>query len=93
MKKRQLKKPWKVIKNFDFNNIDKIINNLKRKKIHLSPWVENVFKNYKSKLTDADFPLKLYIIQVKDLDLKKPSKLEKIYKLLKHEIYNYFFNE
>jgi hypothetical protein len=85
IKKKQLKKPWKVIKNFDFNNIDKVINNLKRKKIHLSPWVENVFKNYKSKLTDADFPLKLYIIQVKDLDLKKPSKLEKIYKLLKKQ--------
>ena len=30
MKKKQLKKPWKVIKNFDFGNIDKIINNLKK---------------------------------------------------------------
>ena len=53
--KKKIKKPWKVIKIFDFKRIDKVIKYLKGKKIHLSPWIENVFKNYKSKLSRKDF--------------------------------------
>ena len=88
MKKKKLKKPLKVIKIFDFKRIDKVIKYLKGKKIHLSPWIENVFKNYKSKLSRKDFPLKLYIIQVKDIGIKKPARLDKIYRLLKKHGYD-----
>ena len=87
MKKKKLKKPWKVINTFDFKRIDKVIKNLKSKNIHLSPWIENVFKNYRSKLSNNDFPLKLYIIQVKDLDINKPARLDKIYRYLKNHGY------
>ena len=85
MKKKKIYKPWKIIKIFNYKKIDEIIYDLKKKKIYLSPWIENVFKNYKSKLSDRDFPLKLYVIEVKNLKINKPSRLDKIYKNIKKE--------
>lgn len=85
MRRNQSNKPWKVIKSFNYKRIDKVIYSLKKKNIHLSPWIENVFKKYKSKLSKGDFPLKLYVIKVKDLKINKPSRLDKIYKSIKKQ--------
>ena len=76
-------KSWIKIRKFNYKKINSLIKDLKKKNIHISPWIENVFKNYKSKLNDNDFPMSLHIIKVKDLKINKPCALNKIYKSIK----------
>lgn len=59
------------------------LEDLKKKNIKISPWIENIFKNKKYKFSKKLFPLFLERIYVKDLGFKKPTNLIKIYKRLK----------
>lgn len=87
------KKPWKTISQPLFLKKNRItasviIKELDKKKIYLSPWIIDLFKNYKCKLKTTDFPIKLYVIKVKDLGFKKPTSLDKIYRRIKKNYYD-----
>lgn len=73
---------WKIINNFDYNNTQKYIEELKSKKYILSEWIIDVFKNYKSSLKKDDFPIILYRISVSDLGINAPTTLKHIYEEL-----------
>lgn len=73
---------WKIIDDFNSDNIEGYLKELKLKKYVLSEWILDVFKNYKSKIKKNEFPITLYRIFVKDLNIHKPTTLKKIYKEL-----------
>lgn len=74
---------WKKINKFDNKNIHKIIKELTSKNYILSEWILDVFKNYKSKIRDDEFPIILHRVFVKDLGISKPTTLKEIYDELK----------
>ena len=45
-----MKKPWKVIGKSHIKNISQCIQELKKKKVILSPWILDIAKNKKIKL-------------------------------------------
>jgi hypothetical protein len=73
---------WKIIEDFNSDNIEGYLEELKLKKYVLSEWIVDVFKNYQSKIKKDEFPITLYRIFVKDLNIHKPTTLENIYKEL-----------
>ena len=73
---------WKIIDDFNSDNIEGYLKELKLKKYVLSEWILDVFKNYKSKIKKDEFPITLYRIFVKELNIHKPTTLENIYKEL-----------
>lgn len=79
---------WKIINNFDYNNTQKYIEELKSKKYILSEWILDVFKDYKSNLKREEFPIQLYRVFVSDLGIKGPTTLEHIYSELKKNGYD-----
>lgn len=73
---------WKIIDDFNSDNIEGYLKELKLKKYILSEWILDVFKNYKSNIKKDEFPITLYRIFVKELNIHKPTTLENIYKEL-----------
>ncbi len=76
-------KPWKKIKKEKFKNLNECFIKLKKKKVVLSPWIENIFKNKKNKIKYSNKDFYLYKIKVKQLGFKKAAKLRLIYKEIK----------
>ena len=75
-----MKKEWKIIKSFDYNDISSCIEDLKSKKVFLSEWIIDVFRNYELKIKKNEFPIRLYRISLKELGLNKPTTLKEVYK-------------
>jgi hypothetical protein len=83
MKKIYIKKIfWKKITNINFKNTNETINYLKKKKFVLSLWIEDIFKK-KIIYKKYNYPIYFYRIKLRELGIKKPSTLDKIYKLIR----------
>ena len=78
-----MNKTWKTINPSNFKNINECIKFLKKKKIILSPWIENVFKSRKNKIVLTNKKICLVKIKVAALGFKRPVKLKDIYKRIK----------
>jgi ribosomal protein L30E len=77
------KKIWKKITKIGFRNTNETIKYLKKKKFVISLWVEDIFKK-KIIYKKYECPIYFYKIKVRDLGIKKPSTLEKIYREIKN---------
>jgi hypothetical protein len=78
-------KIWKIIKPSKYNSLGDIVKNLKKKKVFISPWIEDIIKNKKNKLTVSKNKVFLYRIKVRSLGFKKATELRKIYKKIKEK--------
>lgn len=78
-------KVWKIIKPKKYKNIIEFINVLKRKKIYVSPWIEDIAKNKKNKIIITKKTIYLFRIKVSSLGFKKPTQLKNIYKKIKQK--------
>ena len=58
-------KLWKKVKKEKFKSIDDCFKKLKKRKIILSPWIENIFKNKKNKIKYNHKDFYLYRVNVK----------------------------
>ena len=85
-----MNKTWKTINPSNFKNINECIKFLKKKKIILSPWIENVFKSRKNKIVLTNKKVCLVKIKVAALGFKRPVKLKDIYKRIKKKIFHLF---
>ena len=63
-------KVWKIIKPQKYRNIIEYIKVLKRKKIYVSPWIEDIAKNKKNKIIITKKTVYLFRIKVSSLGLK-----------------------
>ena len=76
-------KIWKIIKPTKYKNVTDYIKTLKKKKIYISPWIEDIIKNKKNNLTITKKTVYLFKVKVSSLGFKKPTQLKNIYKKLK----------
>ena len=76
-------KIWKTIKTSKYKSLKHCVNDLKKNKIYISPWIENIVNNKKNKLTITKNKVFLYRVKVKNLGFNKPTELRKIYKKIK----------
>ncbi len=76
-------KIWKTIEPTKLKTCRDIIKNLKKNKVNVSPWIENVFNLKKNKITITKKKVQLFRIKVKSLGFRKPTELKKIYKKIK----------
>ena len=81
-------KIWKIVEPSKYKNINHCLKDLKKKKIFLSYWIEDIIKNNKNNITITKEKVYLYRIKVSHLGFKKPTTLKKIYKKIKEK--NYF---
>lgn len=80
-----MSKIWKIIKPSKYSSFKEILKDLKKNKITISPWIEDIVKNKKNKLTINKKKVFLYRIKVKSLGFKKATELKKIYnKIIKN---------
>ena len=73
-------KIWKIVEPSKYKNINHCLKDLKKKKIFLSYWIEDIIKNNKNNITITKEKVYLYRIKVSHLGFKKPTTLKKIYK-------------
>jgi hypothetical protein len=78
-------KVWKILNPKKYKNAIECINILKKKKIYVSPWIEDIVKNKKNKIPITDKPTYLFKIRVSSLGFKKPTQLKNIYAKLKQK--------
>ena len=78
-------KVWKILKPKKYKNIIECIDILKKKKIYVSPWIEDVARNKKNKITITNKTIYLFRIKVSALGFKKPTQLKSIYKKIKQK--------
>ncbi len=83
--KRQGQKIWKIINFQNYKSIKDCLAKNKKKKIHVSPWIEDIIRNKKNKFPLNKRKVFLYRIRVKDLGFKKATKLKDIYKKIKQK--------
>lgn len=76
-------KIWKTIEPTKFKTCKDIIKNLKKNKVNVSPWIENIYVLKKNKITITKKKVYLFRVKVKDFGFKKPAELKKIYKKIK----------
>ena len=76
-------KIWKIIKKSNYKSVKHCVNDLKRKKVYVSPWIENIVNNKKNKLSITKNKVFLYRIKVKNLGFNKPTELRNIYRKIK----------
>ena len=76
-------KIWKTIKVSKYKSLKHCVEDLKKKNIYVSPWIENIVNNKKNKLSITKNKVFLYRIKVKNLGFNKPTELKKIYKKIK----------
>lgn len=79
----KMKKVWKIINPNKYKSLSGCIRELKKKRIHLSPWIENLVLNKKNKISFPKKKIYLYRIKVKTLGFKKATQLKEIYKKFK----------
>ncbi len=82
-----MKKIWKTINPSKYKSLSSCIMDLKKKGIHLSPWIEDLVNNKKNKISINKKKVYLYRVKVSKLGFKKPTKLKEIYKKLKKSKY------
>ncbi len=82
-----MKKIWKIVNPNKYKSIENLIKELKKKKVHLSPWIENLIKNKKNRVKISKNKKFLFKIKVKKLGFKRPTYLKEIYKRLKKNKY------
>ena len=80
-------KIWKIVEPSKYNNIRQCLKDLKKKKINVSYWIEDIIRNKKNKLPITKKRVFLYRIKVSSLGFKKPTTLKKIYKKIKQNNY------
>ncbi len=73
-------KIWKTIDPCKKKNSIEFLKFLKKEKVHTSPWIDDLIKNKKNKISINKNKIFLYRIKVSDLGFKKPTKLKNIYK-------------
>ncbi|MDC1129895.1 hypothetical protein OAS92_04460 [Candidatus Pelagibacter sp.] len=78
-------KVWKIIKPTKYKNVIECIKALKKKKIYISPWIEDIVKNKKNKLIITNQIVYLFRVKVSFLGFSKPTQLKNIYKKLKQK--------
>jgi hypothetical protein len=74
-----MNKNWKIIKNIKFKSSDDCLKELKKQKINVSVWIEDIIKVNRYSYTNIKFPVKLVRKFVKDFGFKGPTELNKIY--------------
>jgi hypothetical protein len=74
-----MNKSWKIIKNIKFESLNECLKELKKKKINVSIWIEDIIKLNKYNYSNINFPIKLVRKFVKDFGFKGPTELNKIY--------------
>ena len=77
-------KVWKVINPTKFKSCKNIIKYLKKKKVHVSPWIENIYNKKKNNIKITKGKIYLFRVKVKNLGFKRPTELNKIYKEIKN---------
>lgn len=86
--KNQLKmkniKIWKTIHQ-ENNSINNYLRILKKEKVFLSPWIEDIFKLKRNNIKFSLGEYCLYKIKVRQLGFSKPTKLKNIYARIKKE--------
>ena len=82
-KKNNRPKVWKTIYPSDYRSLNHCLKDLKKKKIFVSPWIEDIIKNKRNKLKITKKKIYLYRITVKNLGFNNPTELNKIYKKIK----------
>lgn len=80
-----MNKVWKIIKPCRYKNILACLKAIKKNKMFISPWVENVVKNKKNKILITKKKVYLFRIKVSSLGFNKPTQLKNIYKKLKQK--------
>ena len=83
-----MKKPWKIINKKNVKNINQCIQDLKRAKIILSPWILDIVKNKKNKIKITKKKVILFRLKLKYLGFNKPTSLREVYKKIKKMNYN-----
>ena len=78
-------KVWKIIKPTKYKNLIECNKTLKKKKIYISPWIEDIVKNKKNKLIITNQIVYLFRVKVSFLGFSKPTQLKNIYKKLKQK--------
>tara|TARA_B100000780_G_scaffold30587_1_gene19332 strand:- start:2204 stop:2686 length:483 start_codon:yes stop_codon:yes gene_type:complete len=78
-------KVWKIIKPKKYRNVIECIKDLKKKKIYISPWIEDIVKNKKNKINITNKTVYLFRVKVSSLGFSKPTQLKYIYKKLKQK--------
>ncbi len=81
-------KIWKSIESKNYKNINECIKELKKKKIYVSVWIEDIVKNKKNSIKITKKKVNLYRIRVSALGFSKPTTLKNIYKKLKKKKYS-----
>ena len=76
-------KVWKIIKPQKYKSVNNFIKILKKRKIYISPWIEDIVRNKKNNLIITKKTVYLFRVKVSSLGFKKPTQLKKIYKKLK----------
>jgi len=75
-----MKKPWKILYKPGYQSISMCIKDLKKNKIILSHWIEDIISNKKNDIKITNAKIELYRISLKDLGFKKPTTLKLVYK-------------
>jgi len=76
---------WKIIEPTKYNSLDEVVKDLKKNKVFISPWIEDIIKNKKNKLSITKNKVFLYRVRVRSLGFKKATELKKIYKKIKEK--------
>lgn len=76
-------KLWKTIEIKNYKNVAQCIKELKREKVYVSVWIDDIVKNNKNKIKITNKKMDLYRIKVSSLGFSKPTTLQKIYKEFK----------
>ena len=66
-------KIWKSIESKNYKNINECIKELKKKKIYVSVWIEDIVKNKKNSIKITKKKVNLYRIRVSALGFSKPT--------------------
>jgi len=81
-------KIWKIIPPSEYKSLVDCIKDLKKNKVNISPWIEDIVKNKRNKLIISRKKAILYRVKVKELGFKKPTELKEIYKKIKKNNFN-----
>ena len=67
---------WKEIKKIEFKNCADLLIEFRKKKIHFSPWIENIIKKYNYSFSDYNGSIKLCRIKVQELGLNPTNNFK-----------------
>ena len=82
-----MKKIWKIVNPNKYKSIENLIKELKKKKVHISPWIKNLIKNKKNRVKISKNKKFLFKIKIKKLGFKRHTYLKEIYKRIKKNKY------